>query len=235
MNAMLYLHFDVQGALLEQARQCEQDVFLRAFGNTPEQLADEYGPYENQSLFIAVSDDAGYVYGSCRVILPGPAGLKTLNDIGREPWLVDGERAARAAGVDPTRAWDIGTLGVREGHRGPNMMVSLGLYHGILKSTYINEVPSMLSVMDDHARRVLGAFDYVYPALPGTGTASYLGSGASTPVYCHASMLDVQRQLNPDAYRLLSLGVGLDGLSTPTDDEYRLASLVPALPGVAAA
>ncbi len=61
MNALLNLHFDVRGDLLEAARQCEEDVFLEAFGNTRTQLDEEYGPYNDQSVFIAVSDENGDV------------------------------------------------------------------------------------------------------------------------------------------------------------------------------
>jgi hypothetical protein len=113
MNALLNLHFDPRGDLLEAARQCEEDVFLQAFGNTRSQLDEEYGPYNDQSVFVSVSDDSGHVVGSCRLITPGPAGLKTLNDVARQPWGVDGLRAARAASIDVTRTWDIATLGVR--------------------------------------------------------------------------------------------------------------------------
>ena len=103
MNALLNLHFDAQGDLLESARQCEEDVFLQAFGNTRAQLDEEYGPYDDQSVFVAVSDDAGHVVGACRLITPGPAGLKTLNDVARQPWGIDGLRSASAAADRPRR------------------------------------------------------------------------------------------------------------------------------------
>ena len=45
----------------------------------------------------------------------GEPGLKTLDDLSREPWRVDGMRPARAAGIDPATTWDIATLGVRSG------------------------------------------------------------------------------------------------------------------------
>ncbi len=59
MTTLLNLHFDAQGDLLESARQCEEDVFLQAFGNTRAQLDEEYGPYDDQSVFVAVSDERG--------------------------------------------------------------------------------------------------------------------------------------------------------------------------------
>ena len=40
----------------ELGRHVERAVFLEAFGNTPELLAEEYGPYEASSVFICVVD-----------------------------------------------------------------------------------------------------------------------------------------------------------------------------------
>ena len=59
--------------------------------------------------------------------------------------------------------------------------------------------------------------------LPGTHAAPYLGSPASTPVYGHfAEMADLQRRTNPEAHRLIDLGVGLDGISVPAAETFRL-------------
>lgn len=235
MNALLNLHFDVRGELLESARQCEEDVFLQAFGNTRSQLDEEYGPYRDQSVFVAISDDDGHVVGACRLITPGSTGLKTLNDVGREPWGVDGLRSARAAGIDPDNAWDIATLGVRRDYRGSKMSVAIGLYHAIVVSTRVNEVGSVTAILDDQIRRILTAADYIMPSLPGTRAAEYLGSPASTPVYGHcAGMVDAQRRMNPDAYRLMSLGIGLDGIAIPEQSAFELRSRVAAVEAAAA-
>lgn len=223
MNALLNLHFDARGALLEAARQCEEDVFLQAFGNTRIQLENEYGPYNDQSVFVAISDDEGHVVGACRLITPGSAGLKTLNDVSREPWGIDGLRAARAADIDPENAWDVATLGVRRDYRGSKMAVSIALYHAIVVGTRVNEVGTITAILDDQIRRILTAADFIMPPLPGTRTGEYLGSPASTPVYGHcAGMVDGQRRMNPDAYRLMSLGIGLDGISIPEQSAFEL-------------
>ncbi len=230
MNTLLNLNFDARGDLLEEARQCEEDVFLQAFGNTRNQLEEEYGPYNDQSVFVAVSDENGRVAGTCRLITPGPSGLKTLNDLSRDPWGLDGVRSARAAGVDPENTWDVATLGVRKDFRGSSMSVAIALYHALVVSTRVNEIGSITAILDDQLRRLLTASDYIMPALPGTRTAEYLGSPASTPVYGHcAGMLDAQRRQNPDAYRLMSLGIGLDGIAIPEPAAFELrAREVPA-------
>ena len=215
-TALLYLHFDVKGSLLESARQCEEEVFLRSYGNTRAQLDAEYGAYDDQSVFLAVADESEFVYGAMRLIAPGAAGLKTLNDLYREPWGIDGNRAARAAGVDPDTAWDVATVGVRNEFRGQRFMVSMALYHGMFQTALANGVASGTAVLDETASRVLAMVGYHMSTLPGARTAPYLGSAASTPAYAHiARVTDAQRRLNPDAYRLMTLGIGLDGISVP--------------------
>jgi hypothetical protein len=232
MESLLYLHFDVVGSLLDAARECEEEVFLSAFGNTREQLDEEYGPYDDQSIFMAVADADGDVLGSCRLIVPGPAGLKTLNDVARSPWHADGYRAALAAGVDSTVAWDIATLGVRRSARGNRMTVASALLHGLAVATRVNQVPSATAILDSQIRRILNSADYIMPALPGLAPAPYLGSAESVPVYAHyAAMLDGQRRSNPDAYRLMTLGIGLDGVSVPGASGFlrRVRAIAPAM------
>ena len=236
MNDLLTLHFDVRGALLEAALECEEDVFLQAFGNTRQQLESEYGPYNDQSVFMAVADDDGRVHGVCRFITPGPAGLKSINDVSRDPWHVDGLRAARAAGVDPARAWDIATLGVRPEARGGKVAISMALFHGIVLATGANEVSHVTAILDEHARRLLSMAEWIMPAIPGTRSGEYLGSPSSTPVYGdRAAMMDAQRRVNPEAYRLMSLGIGLDGIVVPEQSAFVLKEPAPQLTVVASA
>jgi len=223
MNEPLSLHFDVRGELLESARQCEEHVFLQAFGNTSTLLEEEYGPYNDQSVFVAVSDNSGEVVGACRLITPGASGLKTLNDVSREPWGVDGLRAARAARIDLSRTWDIATLGVRRDYRGGKLMVALAIYHGLIRAMRVNHVATATAILDAGVYRLLAGAGYRVSTLPGTRPAPYLGSRSSTPAFGHwAGVADEQRLTNPDAYRLITLGIGLDGVFVPDDYAFEL-------------
>lgn len=227
-TGLLSLRMAATSALVEGARDCERAVFLDAFGNTAQQLAAEYGPYDAQSVWLTVSDEAGIVVGECRIIVPGPAGLKSLNDLSRDPWRVDGPRAARAVGADLDRTWDIATLGVRPDQRGSRARVSLALFHGILKAGRANGARTITAIFDEPARRVVSMLGYPLLPLPGTSTAPYLGSQASTPVYFHSRMLDAVRGNDPDAHRLVTMGIGLDGIDVPAESEW----LLPADQGV---
>jgi len=223
MGAQMRLLFDVRGDLLDAARACEQDVFDSAYGNTPEQLEAEYGPYDDTSVFIALVDDDGRAQAACRVITYGDRGLKTLVDLGREPWRLDGMRSARAAGIDPVTTWDIATLGVRSEMERAGVLAAAALYHGLVAGGRANGVTTMITIVDERVRTLLHGVGLATHRLPGAGPAEYLGSPRSTPVYAHlAAVLDHQRRHAPDAYRMITLGVGLSGVRLPAPDEWLL-------------
>ncbi len=220
---LLSLRFNPTDDLLAATRECEAAVFLRAYGNTREQLADEYGPYEDASVFIALADDSGDVLGACRLIRPTAAGLKTLHDAARPPWSVDVDRSVRAAQIDPARTWDFATVGYRRGLKGAARMAGAALFHGLIQTVRANDVGSAVMIIDERVRGLLAAAGMFGRTLPGTGPARYLGSAASTPVYEHcAQAFDRQRSGNPDAFRLFVQGVGLDGVSVPPLSGFRL-------------
>ncbi len=222
------LVFQPEGHLLDAARACESEVFLHAYGNTSEDFVREYGPYEGASHFIALASADDEVVGVCRLVFPGPAGLKTVNDVSRPPWNVDGVRATRAVGADLTSTWDVATLGVLPSRRMP-FLGAAALYHGLVMATRANDVRWIVMMLDERARRLLAAAGFIAAAIPGTAPAPYLGSESSTPLVGNvAAMIDVQRRTNPDAYRLMSLGVGLDGITVPPLSEFVVRASVPA-------
>ncbi|AWB91282.1 hypothetical protein [Aeromicrobium chenweiae] len=209
--------FDPTGEELAAARRCEADVFLEAYGNTIEEFEVEYGAYEGSTGFMTVLRDDGEAIAVARFIAPGPAGLKTLNDVSRPPWHVDGLRSARSAGIDPDRTWDIATIAVRRGE-GRGGLCASAIYHGLIRAIYANDIEYVVMIMDSHARQLLTSLGMPTQALPGTKTGEYLGSASSTPLWAHVDRgLEQQRQESPDAYRLIRQGSGLDGIAMPSD------------------
>ena len=233
MAGMLSLNLVTHGRARAAALACEQAVFLDAFGNTRELLAEQYGPYGPQSVFLTVSNADGVVLGHCRLISPGPAGLKTVNDLAEAPWSLDPARVVRAAGIDPQRCWDIATLGVRREYRGRTWMIAIALYHGIIKAARINGIEMATAMVDEQIHRALQQIDYLPATLPGARPAPYLGSSRTTPVFARfSSVLDDQRRRNPEAYRLMVLGVGLDGITVPEDAAFVLTPVVQPEPDI---
>ncbi|UQX88350.1 hypothetical protein M6D93_19015 [Jatrophihabitans telluris] len=222
------LHFDARGDVKSAAEQCEAEVFLQAYGNTTEELAEEYGPYEATSSFIAVTDTDGDAVACIRLITPSPLGLKTVNDLSRPPWNVNGRQAGRAAGLTLDNFWDVATFGVRKGAAG-GMLLSAALCHALVRGWTVNEVDGIVMIMDERARRVFGAIGLQCHRFPGAPPGPYLGSPISTPLWGFSEQLvRTQRRVNPEAHRLISLGVGLDGISLPDTEGFRMKPRVPA-------
>jgi N-acyl-L-homoserine lactone synthetase len=224
---------DPVGEELAAALSCEAEVFLKTYGNTVEQLAREYDQYADSTGLMTLLDENGRALATCRFIAPGRAGLKTLNDIRRPPWNVDGLRSARAAGIDPTRTWDIATISVRSGS-GRRSLAAAALYHGIIAAATANHIPWVVMIMDSRARRLLSASGLQTRILPGTTQGEYLGSPTSTPLWADVrETLDLQRQTDPEAYRLIYQGIGLDGITLPTDWTWHRSSLTSRNPAYA--
>lgn len=224
MSTDARLHVNPTGDLLEAARDCEADVFWQWYRNTREEMEREYGPYEDRSVFLAVTDAHDDVTAVMRLIAPGgPAGLKTLTDVAAEPWNVDGRRAATAAGLDLATTWEIATLGSRRRQAASSIRNSMALYFGFGVLARVNAMSAFVSILDDRVRRLLDMVGLATLPLPGTRAGAYLGSAASTPVYgVTSTMADNQRRNHPDAFALIAMGHGLDGVSVPTDEEFLL-------------
>lgn len=232
MSVDLVLHFDPQDETLAATRECEASVFLYQYGNTAAQWADEYGPYDPTSTFISVTEPGGDAVATMRLIVPSEVGLKSLIDVERPPWSIDGVRAARAAGMTMAQTWDVATIAIRKGAARSGLL-SAALYRGLLLATRANAARWLVMIMDVRARRVLSTAGLQTRVLPGASIAPYLGSDASVPLWAEVvPMVDQQRHLNPDAYRLITLGIGMDGVAIPDWTSFILPDRVPVLQAV---
>jgi hypothetical protein len=224
-DPLFQLRFNPTGDELAAAIACEASVFETTYGNTSAQLAEEYGPFAESSVFIGIYEPGGDAVGAIRLIRPGPMGLKTLHDVALPPWSLDVDRMARAAGLDLSRTWDFTTLGARRGLRRRGPMVSAALFHGLIQTVRANDVAAGVMMLDERVRSILRMAGMTGRTMPGARTESYLGSARCTPVYEHcAAAFDRQRQLNPDGYRLFMQGIGLDGVAVPPLSGFELAA-----------
>ncbi|HEX8303256.1 MAG TPA: hypothetical protein VF612_00125, partial [Jatrophihabitans sp.] len=79
----------------------------------------------------------------------------------------------------------------------------------------------------ERVRALLASAGMTGYTLPGARPARYLGSAASTPVYRHCDeAFDQQRITNPEAHRLFTQGIGLDGIHVPPLAEFRFVERV---------
>jgi len=222
------LRFDPTGDQLAAAIECEAAVFAKVYGNTAAQLAEEYGPYSDASVFIAIYEPGGDAVGAVRLIRPTEIGLKTLHDVAGPPWSLDVPRMARAARLDLTRTWDFTTLGARRGLRRWSSLVSAGLFHGLVQAVRANDIGSAVMMIDERVRGLLSMAGMTGQTMPGAYATAYLGSASTTPVYEHCQQaFDRQRVNNPDGYRLFMQGIGLDGIEVPPLTHFRMPTQVP--------
>ncbi len=226
------LRIDPTGDELAAAKDCEASVFLATYGNTAGQWDEEYGPYEQSSIFLTVTEPGGDAVASLRLITPSVVGLKTLADTARSPWFIDGVRSARSVGMSLDQTWDVATVSLRKGVSG-SALISAALYHGMFRAARANSIRWIVMILDTRVRRLLNSQSIETVALPGTKPGPYLGSESSIPLWGDLpQMADRQRLTNPDAFRLINLGVGLDGIHIPAPAAFDLgkrAASVPAL------
>jgi len=239
-NAAPYrLIFQPDPELRAAAFAHEASVFGSVYSVPYDFHVAEFAPYEAQSAFLVVVDQLGDVRATMRLVTPGPSGLKTIVEAARSPWFVDSQRAARAVGLDLANTWDVATLAVGSKLGRDRLVVTASLYHGLTVAARRNRVTSLLMTVDERVRGILQTYFGLYTtAFPGATPQPFEGSPASTPVYGHcAAMLAAQRRQNPEAYRLLTLGVGLDGVAIPPEQHFDLLERALALstPAVAPA
>jgi hypothetical protein len=202
----------------------EAKTFETTYGVPYEFHVDEFAPYESASAFLVVVDRSDMIRATMRVVTPGPAGLKTLVEAARSPWHIDAMRAAAAVGIDPARTWDVATLAAARGLGRHRFEVTAALYHGLTLAARRNRVASLLMTVDERVRGILQTYFGLHTsALPGAKPQPFEGSPASTPVFGHCSqMLDLQRRRNPEAYRLITQGIGLGEVAIPAIDHFDL-------------
>jgi hypothetical protein len=222
---MLRLVFNPQGDLRRAAQACEEDVFAARYGNSAAQMAEEYGPYDAASVFVAVADDQNDVVAAARLIVPNPAGLKTIVDLGRPPWNLDGPRSAEAAGLDLTETWDLTTVAVRKGSWETHVQPAMAIWYGAFMAPRFNNARSLVAILDTRVRRLVATMGIFVQSLPGAPAAPYLGSPASAPIYTDIlAMLAIQEVHNPEAYSRIAMGTGHAGVRIPKSQTSPVSS-----------
>ena len=176
-----------QGSPYENvARTIECEVFEKFFGNNAEEMADEYGPYEPQSIFfLSVDQFSKQPAGVLRVIENGPAGLKTLTDLETSedpavPHLSPNDVQVHHEIESLDTCWDVGTVAVRKEYRASRaeaQETSVQLYRALYTAALESGVDHFVSIIDarpyDKMTNYLGI-----PFVPMAGSEpfSYLGS-----------------------------------------------------------
>jgi hypothetical protein len=206
----------------ELARSVEREVFYDYFGNTPDLLEAEYGPYEGASLFFVMIDHVRRMpAGVIRILLPSPAGFKSLHDITKD-WGAPVDEVLERTGItlDLDSMWDIATLAVSRDYRGAATagLVSFGLYQGATMLASLTDLANAVAIFD------LVALDLVQKAIhrpfarfSGLEPQRYLDSSSSIPVYSDVREYRARLAIvDADMYEMLFAGIGMEAvISSP--------------------
>jgi hypothetical protein len=202
---------------------CEALVLGQRYGNTAEELAAAYGVYADSLAFLAVRDSAGRVLGWARMITPGPVPIKTLADIATWPWNTDPDVVVADAGLDVALTWDVTTIGVRRELGADGSTVAAALYHGVISATKANGVEWIMALLDIRVRRLLDRVGLITETLPNTAAKPYFGSPSTVPVFANMERMVLRQQREqPEFYRHIALGLGLDPIALPAPEDYLL-------------
>jgi hypothetical protein len=202
------------------ARHVEATVFAQTFGNGAELMAREYGPYEDASVFCCVLDHRRSLpAGALRLILPGPAGLKSLVDIA-PTWAPSAAEVVEATDhvFDPGRTWDVATLAVADGYR--DGLVSQALYQAACVSAWRQRVRTLVTILDLRVLRLVQTrLGRPFQRYPGLGAARYLDSPASLPVWCDVEAWRARLAASDEVlHEVIFEGRGLEAAVSPPDD-----------------
>lgn len=203
------------------AREVEARVFLDAFGNTPDVMEQEYGPYEDRSRFLTVIDDgSGRALGAVRLIVPDAAGeVKTLTDASGPPWRISAPGALSAAGFAGRVVWDVATLAVEPDARAiARVETTFALCYALYRYTRASGAEGLVTILDDKVLRVLRAIGLPWEPMAGATSQFYLGSPASTP--CIVGVEECARSVRarrPDLAPRVVDGLFRSGAVDPAD------------------
>ena len=186
-----FICYQLDGAstLSDIGRYVERVVFEDAFGNDASEMKEEYGAYEDDSVFYVTIDQAAAMpVGVLRVIKQGEAGLKTLNDLlEMMPELTLDMIYERHAIAQDEEVWDVGTVAVLPEYRdksGKGSAASVQLFRALYLDAMNHDVKHMVSVIDRKAHQKLTGFLGVpFVPLADLKPFSYLGSKKSRAVY----------------------------------------------------
>ena len=164
--------------------QVAADVFLGAFGNTPELLRAEYAPLFPAMTHVVVLDAATRTAVGSLILQAAPAEeLKTVVDAAGKPWSMPVDRTLGALGLQrgAHTAADLLLLAVRPGYR------RLGLAQLLMYGGWAASLPRGIhrwtAILDDSLLFGMNLMtDGALRPIDGATSAPYLGSPASTPV-----------------------------------------------------
>lgn len=177
---------DEQASML--ARHVERVVFDQWFGNSPELLDAEYGPYEASSVFLTIIDHRRRLpAGMARITFPSPIGFKTLHDI-EAIWHQPVADVLGRTGLewDLTRVCDVLGIAIMPEYRGKatDGLLTVSVLQFVVQSLLHIGGRYGITEIDTVVLEYLQAsISHPYQQFPGLEPVRYLDSPSTVPVY----------------------------------------------------
>jgi hypothetical protein len=138
------------------ARQVEREVFEDSWGNDSVTMKQEYGPYDESSVFfLAIDTQAKRPAGVLRMIRNSPAGLKTIVDLDDSikspiaPIAIPADEVMRHHGIeDLDRCWDGATAAVPRQYRGKLAAMHVQLMQVVAAAAMRENIQHFVAVLD---------------------------------------------------------------------------------------
>lgn len=180
------------------ARQLEREVFEASWGNDSVTMKQEYGPYDESSLFFMVVDTQDKVPAAAlRMIRNSPVGLKTIVDLDDcqkspiAPTAIPVDEVMRHHGIDDLdRCWDGATAAIPRRYRRKLAATHVHLMRIMALAAMREDIQHFVAVLDAPvvrvARDILGL-----PLIPLAGTPPFTHMDApnNQAVYAHVPSL----------------------------------------------
>lgn len=189
---------DSESALAQVARTIECQVFDREFGNDAGEMAEEYRPYERNSVsFVVLDVRSRRPAGVMRVVCASTPDdrLKSVEDLGPAVGFSTDDYLAFLGERDLTSTMDVATLGILPEYRGSasgSYRVSGLLYRALVVYATAN-AKYLVTILDRRARRSLQ-----YIGVPLIDVLDepfdYLGSPESHAICMAQSSIDEWRE-----------------------------------------
>lgn len=192
------------------ARQLEREVFETSWGNDSATMKNEYGPYDESSLFFMVVDTRDMVPAAVlRMIRNSSAGLKTIVDLDDAvkspiaPTVIPVADVMAHHGIDDLdRCWDGATAAIPRRYRRKFAATHVQLMRLVVLAAVRENIQHFVAVLDAPvvriARDILGL-----PLIPLVGTPPFTHMDApnNQAVYAH-----VPSVLRPNGLRNRKVG-----------------------------
>ena len=211
------------------ARSLECKVFNGYFGNDPEKMAEEYGPYDNVSTFFVLVDKVNKkTAGVMRVIPEGMLGHKSSNDLvtkkcktysGEPVTSLDVQEIYEEFNMDPAYALDVATIAARPeyGQKATGSPIVLAsLMRALRNYTQQHGYDDLLAIIDADPQQKLT--DVGLPIKLSDKIATpfkYLGAEGNSFIHIPVAEVDQSvKKVHPVIYDYLLGDLALNGEAT---------------------